>query len=125
MDFAVIGFGVNLQEGSYPPELKDRAGCLAEMGVQVNREDLLYQILRYLDPQLRALEAGGGQVLAEMKAHCVTLGKPVAVSGGTDLRGTARDIGRSGELIVETADGTQVPVLAGDVSVRGLMGYVS
>ena len=37
LDFAVIGLGVNLGPGSYPEELKDRAGCLAEMGVTPDR----------------------------------------------------------------------------------------
>jgi len=47
----------------------------------------------------------------------------VLVSGGTELRGTAVDIGKSGELILRTEDGKRMPVLAGDVSVRGIMGY--
>lgn len=123
LDFAVIGLGVNLGPGSYPEELKDRAGCLAEMGVTPDREDLLYQYLRHLDRQLRDLEAGGAEVLAELKDHCVTLGREVLVSGGTELRGTAVDIGKSGELILRTEDGKRMPVLAGDVSVRGIMGY--
>ena len=122
-EFAVIGLGVNLGPGSYPAELADRAGCLAEMGVQAEREHLLYQYLRHLDRQLRALEAGGAEVLAEMRSHCVTLGKEVLVSGGTELRGTAEAIGKSGELILRTEDGTLIPVMAGDVSVRGIMGY--
>lgn len=124
LDFAVLGLGVNLRPGSYPPELADRAGCLAEMGAEVDREHLLYQFLRHLDTALSALEAGGAEVLRGLKSHCVTLGSEVLVSGGTALKGVARDIGKNGELIVETAEGTLVPVLAGDVSVRGVMGYV-
>ena len=124
MDFGVIGTGLNLKAGSYPPELADKAGCLEEMGIRADREHLFYQYLRHLDIQLRGLEAGGESVIEELRAHCATLGKKVLVSGGTELIGTAVEIGRSGELIILTENGTTVPVLAGDVSVRGLMGYV-
>ena len=124
LDFAVVGLGVNLAPGSYPPELADRAGCLAEMGVTADRKDLLYRFLPHLDRQLRALEAGGAEVLAETRRYCLTLGKEVRVSGGTELRGTAADIGNSGELILRREDGERIPVTAGDVSVRGIMGYV-
>ncbi len=123
-DFAVIGTGLNLKTGSYPPELADRAGCLEEMGIRADREDLLDRYLRHLERQLLALEADGEAVIEELRAHCATLGKKVRVSGGTELTGTAVDIGGNGELIIRTEDGKDVPVLAGDVSVRGLMGYV-
>ena len=123
LDFAVIGLGVNLERGSYPPELADRAGSLAEMGVSVNREDLFYQYLRHLDGQIRELEAGEQGVIRDTKSHCVTLGKEVLVSGGANLRGVAENIGKSGELILRTPAGDRIPVLAGDVSVRGIMGY--
>ena len=124
LDFAVIGTGLNLKRGSYPEELADRAGCLEDFGVTASREDVLQSYLDALEPQLRDLERGGETVFQELRAHCVTLGRQVQVSGETNLTGIARDIGPEGELIVETADGVLHPVVAGDVSVRGIMGYV-
>lgn len=124
LDFAVIGTGLNLKSGSYPPELADRAGCLEEMGIRASREHIFYQYLRHLDGQLRDLEAGGRKVLEDLRAHCITLGREVQVSGGMELRGKAVEIGSNGEMIIETTEGKLIPVIAGDVSVRGLMGYV-
>ena len=124
MDFAVIGLGVNLFPDAYPSDLKEKAGSLAEMGVRTDRDELLHAYLRYLDAQLQNLEAGGSAVIAELKEHCVTLGSEVLVSGGQEIHGVAKDIGMNGELIVQTAENALVSVTAGDVSVRGIMGYV-
>ena len=41
-----------------------------------------------------------------------------------EFRGIARGINDTGELLVELADGTVTAVYAGEVSVRGLYGYV-
>jgi hypothetical protein len=41
-----------------------------------------------------------------------------------ELRGKALEIGSNGEMVIETEEGKLIPVIAGDVSVRGLMGYI-
>ena len=46
------------------------------------------------------------------------------VSGGVELTGTAEAMDDTGALLVRTEDGVLHRVLAGDVSVRGVMGYV-
>ena len=96
LDFAVIGTGLNLKCGSYPEELSDRAGCLEEMGILPDRETLLHRYLEQLEFQIRALEETPIRVLEETRAHCITLGREVLVSGETELRGTAREIGPAG-----------------------------
>ena len=45
-------------------------------------------------------------------------------SGGSDVRGTAIDINENGELLVRDAAGEVHVLRTGDVSVRGVMGYV-
>ena len=45
------------------------------------------------------------------------------VSGGTETEGTVRGIGARGELLLDTDEGRK-EILAGDVSVRGINGYV-
>ena len=43
---------------------------------------------------------------------------------GNEYRGTARGINKEGELLIETEDGSIKEVYAGEVSVRGIYGYV-
>ena len=59
------------------------------------------------------------------RSHCVTLGKDVSVHRFDDARhGTAVDIDADGGLIVRYADGTEQTVSAGEVSIRGMYGYI-
>ena len=44
--------------------------------------------------------------------------------GAVSLSGVAEDLDDTGALLVRTPDGELHRVLAGDVSVRGVMGYV-
>ena len=57
-------------------------------------------------------------------ARCCTLGSRVKVSGSVELTGVAEAMDDTGALLVRTEDGELHRVLAGDVSVRGVMGYV-
>lgn len=122
-DWAVIGTGINLLPGAYPQEIADRATSLAEEGITADREQVLSDYLEELGRQIEKLEKGAEYVLADLRRNCVTLGKNVVVSGGTDARGKAIGIGNGGELILETEDGKTLSVTAGDVSVRSEGGY--
>ena len=50
--------------------------------------------------------------------------EPVNISGGMELTGVAEGLDETGALLVREDDGTVRRVLSGDVSVRGVMGYV-
>ena len=125
LDFAVIGTGLNLLPGAYPEELKDKAACLADFGIQADRDALLEDYLEALDQEIREMERDGFEpVRARLAERCVTLGRRVTVSGGQQAEGVATEIGAEGELMLRTDQGETVPVLCGDASVRGIMGYI-
>ena len=55
----------------------------------------------------------------------VNMGRKVYIEErGSQYEGTACGIDREGALIVEKADGTRTSVISGEVSVRGVLGYV-
>lgn len=59
------------------------------------------------------------------RRRCCTLGSRVHVIGTEiDFIGTAEDIDETGALLVRDESGVLQRVLSGDVSVRGVMGYV-
>ena len=123
--FAVIGSGLNLLSGSYPDELADRAACLADFGIRTDREKLLRRYLDSLSCAVNLLEKEGFSPLRRrLEEVCVLVSRPVKVSGGQQAEGVAEGIGDHGELLLRTADGTVLPVTCGDVSVRGVKGYV-
>lgn len=122
--FAVIGAGLNLKRGAYPEELSETAISLEETGVCVASDKILDSYLTNLASELDDLERDGfSGVRQRLTANCITIGREVFVSGTNSFRGTARDIGEDGGLIIDT-DGKEISLLCGDVSVRGIHGYV-
>lgn len=123
--FIVVGTGLNVRRGAYPEELRGRAIALEECAPAPDRGEVLASYLIALEEAVSAVEAGGlAGVAEEYRALSVTLGSPVQVIGAETFTGVAEDIDEGGALLVRMADGTFRRVLAGDVSVRGVMGYV-
>ena len=123
--FAVIGSGLNLLPGSYPEELRGRAACLADYGVCAEPDEVLCRYLDSLSGAVSILEKEGFPPLRRrLESVCAMISRPVKVSGGQQAEGIVEGIGDHGELLLRTADGTLLPVTCGDVSVRGVNGYV-
>ena len=129
VDYAIIGTGINCsqQPEDFPPELRSTAGSLAmALGSRVDRPELAAQMLASLARMDAALYSGKERMLSRYRQDCITLGKEVSLVRGAEIRhGTALDIGPQGDLIVRFRDtGEVAPVSSGEVSVRGLYGYV-
>ena len=84
------------------------------------------QFLLSLEKLLAQLEEHGWNGLEEAyTAKSCTLGREVQVIGHSDTwMGRAEALDDTGALMVRAEDGSLRRVLSGDVSVRGLMGYV-
>lgn len=125
IDYVVAGTGLNVRKAAYPPELSHQAASIEDFAPPPLRRDILLRYLRHLEDVTDALERDGFAGIAEeYRARSCTLGSRVNVTGGTTLTGEAISIDESGALIIRTDDGETHRVLAGDVSVRGVMGYV-
>ena len=72
------------------------------------------------------LKAGNlSPVREEYNQRLAGFGGQVKILGdGTELIGVSRGITEMGQLIVELSDGSRKEVISGEVSVRGLYGYV-
>ena len=66
------------------------------------------------------------EIIAQYKRDCITLGREVSLLRGTDpvRHGRAVDIDADGALIVEFAPGIRETVNSGEISVRGMYGYI-
>ena len=123
----VIGIGINVHNESFPEELQDHAGSLLlECGKRVHRADLIEAFLEeferlyaiYLKTEdLSALQEEYDQLL-------VNRGRQVRVLDPKEpFEGKAMGITKKGELIVDTWESRKL-VSSGEVSVRGIYGYV-
>ncbi len=124
----VIGIGVNCcqQLTDFPEALRDRAGSLAMVtGHGIDRPKVAAAMMEALADMDRNLLTGKQAMLEQYRRDCVTLGKKISVVRGDEIRhGTALDIGEDGDLIVRFDDGHTEAVGSGEVSIRGMYGYV-
>ena len=123
--YVVAGTGLNVRRNAYPPELADLATSIGEWAAVPDRGVIVAAYLAALENALTAVEQHGFAGIAEdFRRECITLGSQVQVIGTESaFTGTAEDIDETGALLVRTG-GELRRVLAGDVSVRGVMGYV-
>ena len=126
--YAVVpGVGININQKAFDGELADKATSLfIETGKQQDRRAVLCAYLKYMEQAMDALEKEGLQgIWQDYAQRSVTLGSRVRVVGtDSEFTGTAKEVDETGALIVTDESGTDRRVLSGDVSVRGLMGYV-
>jgi BirA family biotin operon repressor/biotin-[acetyl-CoA-carboxylase] ligase len=125
----VIGIGLNVNQTEFPEEIRETAGslCLA-LGHPVNRAELTAAVWKHFEEDYKTyLEAQSLEPLRERyERGLVNRGRKVRVLDPAEpFEGTAMGITPFGELIVRTEDGSADRLVGtGEVSVRGVMGYV-
>lgn len=126
--YAVVGIGVNCCQGpqDFPQELRDRATSLTmETGRPIDRAQVAAAMMDALYRMDAGLLTQKEAMLRRYKQDCVTLGKEISLVRGEQVsHGLALDIGDNGDLIVRFSDGHVEAVSSGEVSVRGMYGYV-
>lgn len=131
IEYVVAGVGVNVnqaQREAFSPEIRECAtSLLLEGGCVYSREELLRKILERFEENYETFEqAMSLQPLKDAyEARLAGMGGAVRVlDPAGEYTGISRGINSEGELLVEREDKTYVRVYAGEVSVRGLYGYV-
>ena len=125
----VIGIGLNVNQTEFPEEIRETAGSLSlALGHPVNRAELTAAVWRHFEEVYKTyLETQSLEPLRERyECGLVNRGRKVRVLDPAEpFEGTAMGITSSGELIVRTEDGSADRFVGtGEVSVRGVMGYV-
>ncbi len=128
INYVVIGVGINVNQAEFPEELAQTAGSLyLELEEKVSRSALVASALRELEGLYeKFLETEDlSAVREEYNELCINCGRQIRVlEPGNEYTGTALGINEKGELIVRGDAGKLSCVYAGEVSVRGLYGYV-
>lgn len=126
VDYAVIGIGINLSGLTFPPELEHIATSLEAVTGNVPKRDILTaKLLIRLEQISRELLQKKAAIMTRYRDLCVTLGKEITLVRSDACRqGTALDITEDGSLLVKFSDGSIQAVNSGEVSVRGLYGYL-
>ena len=126
VNYIVPGIGINVNTESFPDELKEKATSLyIESGKKFERYKIVQRFLKEFEILYKKfIEGGIAAITDDYRELCVTIGKEVSVIyPNRTINGRAIDINDNGELIVETDNGI-IEVDSGEVSVRGIYGYV-
>lgn len=127
-DHVVVGIGLNVNQGwsDFEPELRDMATSLAlELGKAPTMAELAAGIVLELEEMYAGFPANRAAYLAQYRAGCVTTGKRVQlVTPASREEAFALDVDEEFHLVVELPDGQRRTVSAGEVSVRGMYGYL-
>ena len=126
--YAVVGIGINCNQSieEFPEEIRSIATSLAvQTQVPVDRSKVIAAMLAELYQMSATLLDQQDQMLAQYANDCVTIGKEISVVRAQEVRhGTAVGIDPEGALLVRFADGHTEAVSSGEVSIRGMYGYI-
>jgi len=129
VSYAVIGIGINCcqTEADFPPELREMAGSLHSVtGQDIDRAQVTAALLDALYRMDQELLTNRCPIMDRYRKSCITLGREISLvkADGSVRHGTALDVDEAGGLVVSFADGSRETVTSGEVSVRGMYGYV-
>ncbi|MBQ1741859.1 MAG: biotin--[Oscillospiraceae bacterium] len=129
LQYAIMGIGVNVlhERKDFDGEVAEIATSLAlETGKSVSRAALAAAMIEELDALYTALCRGEiAPYLARYRGDCLTIGHEVQLLWQDKKEKVfALDVDDDLGLIVRRADGTLDTIRTGEVSVRGLYGYV-
>lgn len=128
INHVVIGVGINVNQESFPEDIRKTATSLKiELGQKVKRSELIAAVMKSFEKNyeifVKTEDLSGLQEL--YNSMLVNLNRDVKVlEPGNEYEAHALGINRTGELIVRTPDGEEKEIYAGEVSVRGVYGYV-
>ena len=123
--WVVVGIGINCcqRKWQFPAEIRDMA-CSLDMDWQ-DVPWLAADLIRALHQMDQDLLAKKIEIMASFRQKCVTIGSEISVVRADLVRhGKALAVDDEGGLLVEYPDGTRETVTSGEVSIRGMYGYV-
>ena len=128
VDYAIIGIGINCCQTAqdFPEEIRAIAGSLAmAAGREIERAKVAAAMMDALHIMANRLLTEKTQILNRYRRDCITVNQEVVLVRGEEKRyGFALDIDEEGALVVRFSDGSTESVSSGEISVRGMYGYI-
>ena len=128
VNYIVIGIGINVNITEFDEDIKDIASSVfLETGLTIKRSQVVADFARYFEKYysifMQTQDMSG--LLDAYNKLLVNAGREVKISNiNSQFIGNAIGINEKGELLVKKQDGNVEKIIAGEVSVRGLYGYI-
>ncbi|MDO5411657.1 MAG: biotin--[acetyl-CoA-carboxylase] ligase [Lachnospiraceae bacterium] len=126
--FIICGMGVNVNNDCFPEELEQKAISLSMLtGKKLSRAKLAAAVCRFFEKYYEdfLVRQNLGGIKNAYNARLVNRNQKVVISDGAgSFTCVSEGIDETGALLVRREDGTRQAISSGEVSVRGLYGYV-
>jgi len=125
VDYAIIGVGINCTQKpeDFSADIRDIAASLSMVTGQVT--DRFQLAAAMMEAFWKMNYSEKKTVLRQYRTDCITLGQEISLVRGEEIRhGQAVDVDENGALIVAFPGGITESVNSGEVSVRGMYGYI-
>lgn len=135
VNYVVVGIGINIgqEKDDFPENIRDKAVSLKSYAMEnrlnlpkIKRNDIIKETLIQLERLYGFLLEGNTRAVTnEWRSASATLGKKVRVLfKNSEYQGVAEDITEEGHLLVYCDDGQLREIVSGEISVRGMLGYI-
>ena len=129
IDYAIIGIGINCCQDvkDFPEDIRNIAASLSMVtGQPVDRAKVAAAMMDALYRMDLNLLTQKTEMLDRYRKNCITIGRDISLLrvGETVRHGKAVGMDDAGALLVEFSDGHLEAVNSGEVSVRGMYGYL-
>lgn len=128
INYIVVGIGVNVNQNAFEGDLLDKATSLKlETGKPHSRKKIVLHFLKYFEQLYMDYvdNESLAKTLVICKSHSILLGKDVWLTTKADKRKVkVVDFNDEGHMIIENDRQECEEIFYGEVSVRGLYGYV-
>lgn len=126
--YVVVGIGINVNMEEVPEDVSEMAvSLLMETGKRVRRSQLISAIMEAFEQYYKEFITQGdlSGLIDVYNKHMANAGREVRIlDTAGEYTGRALGINEKGELLVEMQGGEVRHVISGEVSVRGIYGYV-
>lgn len=126
--YVIIGIGINVNTQEFPEEIQKTATSLSlEIKETVSRRLIIAKSMKYMEKNYETFmeTQDMSRLLDAYQARLVNVNQTVRVlAPGDSYTGVSEGINKLGELLVRREDGELTHVISGEVSVRGIYGYV-
>lgn len=126
--YAVVGIGINCTqaETDFPENIRSIATSLKLCtDKSIDRSRVIAAMLICLEEMSQTLLPQKTLIMDQYRNDCITVGQAISVITGDHIRhGTALSVDEDGALVVRFSDGHTESVSSGEVSIRGMYGYL-
>lgn len=127
INYIVVGIGVNVNTDHFDPDISHATSLMLEGQKKYARKEIIKEFLETFDVSYELYNKMGSfsPFLTRYKENCLTLDKEVKIITNKETyTAYAKDILEDGSLLVETETKEERVIVAGEVSVRGIQGYI-